>query len=153
MSEQREIISDDLTAYSLDDEDQLQPEDTLIDDGVEDVLDRGFSPADTDRGSRLHGVTAHEQGHHESIDERLAQEEPDPYSRLGLDDAALGGDDPDAIAAEDDWLDDHEVGDRRAGRLTDTGEESVEHTWGRDVGVDGAGASAEEAAMHIIEDL
>ena len=153
MSEQREIISDDLTAYSLDDEDQLQPEDTLIDDGVEDVLDRGYSPADTDRGSRVHGVTAHEQSHHESIDERMSQEEPDPYARLGIDDRALGGDDPDAIAAEDDWLDDHEVGDRRAGRIVDGDDEGVEHAWGRDVGVDGAGASAEEAAMHIIEDL
>jgi hypothetical protein len=30
--------------YSVDDETQLQPEDTLADDDVEDELDRGYSP-------------------------------------------------------------------------------------------------------------
>ncbi|NED70235.1 hypothetical protein G3I15_55875, partial [Streptomyces sp. SID10244] len=30
--------------YSLDDDDQLQPEDTLDDRGVDDVLDEGYSP-------------------------------------------------------------------------------------------------------------
>lgn len=156
MSEPNETITDDLSAWSVDDEDQLQPEDTLIYDGVEDVLDRGFSPADTDRGSRYHGVTAGEQAHEETIDERMLQEEPDPYSRLGVDEDRVGGDDPDAIAAEDDWLGDHEVGARRAGRLVapDEGSHYDEepHLVGRDVGVDGAAASAEEAAMHIIED-
>ena len=32
MSEQQEDLTDDLGAYSLDDENQLQPEDTLVDD-------------------------------------------------------------------------------------------------------------------------
>jgi hypothetical protein len=30
--------------YSVDEDDQLQPEDTLIDRGVDDVLDEGYSP-------------------------------------------------------------------------------------------------------------
>ncbi len=30
--------------YSVDDEDQLQPEDTLLDRGEDDVLDEGYSP-------------------------------------------------------------------------------------------------------------
>ena len=162
MSEANENIGDEFGTYSVDDEDQLQPEDTLIDDGVEDVLDRGYSPADTDRGSRAYGVTAHEQAGHESIDQRIAQEVPDPNTAYGapwhesiLDEERVGGDDPDSIAAEDDWIGDDEVGDRRAGRLvaTDQGlaEDHDHELVGFDVGIDGAGASAEEAAMHIID--
>ena len=162
MSEQNEGIGDEFGTYSLDDEDQLQPEDTLIDDGVDDVLDRGFSPADTDRGSRAFGVTASEQAGHESIDQRIAQEVPDPDSSYGqpwhesiLDEERVGGDDPDSIAAEDDWLGDDEIGDRRAGRLVapdqGLGPDDEHDLVGFDVGIVGAGASAEEAAMHIID--
>ena len=162
MSEQTESINDDLTAYSLDDEDQLQPEDTLIDDGIDDVLDRGYSPADTDRGSRAFGVTASEQAGHETIDQRVLQEVPDPDSAYGaplnesgLDVEPLGGDDPDAIPADEDWLGDAEIGDRRAGRLVapdqGLGPDVEGDVYGMDVGIDGAGASAEEAAMHIID--
>ena len=43
MSEPQESMTTDLGEYSVDDEDQLQPEDTLDDDGV-DVLDRGTRP-------------------------------------------------------------------------------------------------------------
>ena len=60
----------------------------------------------------------------------------------------------DAIAAEDDWIGDSEVGDARAGRLVSPDEGAHDDTddqaWGRDVGVDGGAASAEEAAVHII---
>ena len=34
MSEATENIGDEFGTYSVDDEDQLQPEDTLIDDGI-----------------------------------------------------------------------------------------------------------------------
>ena len=72
-----------------------------------------------------------------------------------VDEERVGGDDPDSIAAEDDWIGDDEIGDRRAGRLvaTDQGlaEDHDHELVGFDVGIDGAGASAEEAAMHIID--
>ncbi len=160
MSE-REDLDTDLTSYSLDDEDQLQPGDSLMGTGAEgeDVLDAGYSPPDSPRGSYAHGVTAAEQAAGETIDERLKQEEPDTTwseedpSRRG--DGRVGGDDPDAIAAEDDWIGDSEVGDARAGRLVSPDEGSHEdhddQAWGRDVGVDGGAASAEEAAVHIID--
>ncbi|GAA6524253.1 DUF5709 domain-containing protein [Intrasporangium sp. DVR] len=162
-TEPNENITDDLTTYSVDDEDQLQPEDTLVGDDVEDALDRGYSPADSPRGSQSFGTTPYEQSLDETIDQRILQEEPDPTSAYGapdnesgLDDDRLGGDDPDAIAAEDDWLGDNEVGSRRAGRLVadDEGahEDTEKESWARDVGVDGAAASAEEAAVHIIEE-
>ena len=158
MSDQPENISDDLGDYSIDDEDQLQPIDTL-DQGVDDYLDTGFSPPDRPRGSLAHGVTAEEQHRDETIDERIRQEVPEegtaygaPDDESGLDaDDRLGGDDPDAIAAEDDWLGDGEVGDVRAGRLVGRPEGDVDFV-GEDVGIDGAAASAEEAAVHVIDD-
>ncbi|HEU5241832.1 MAG TPA: DUF5709 domain-containing protein [Ornithinibacter sp.] len=164
MSEQQENTTDDLGDYSLDDEDQLQPEDTLVDDDVDDVLDRGYSPAERLQGSLAHGVTAEEQHRDETIEERIHQEVPDPASAYGApdnesglddEDERLGGDDPDSIAAEDDWLGDGEVGDERAGRLVAPDEGLGSHEekdlLGEDVGVDGAAASAEEAAVHVIE--
>ena len=164
MSEQQENTTDDLGDYSLDDEDQLQPEDTLVDDDVDDVLDRGYSPAERLQGSLAHGVTAEEQHRDETIEERIHQEVPDPASAYGApdnesglddEDERLGGDDPDSIAAEDDWLGDGEVGDERAGRLVAPDEGLGSHDekdlLGEDVGVDGAAASAEEAAVHVIE--
>ena len=65
----------------------------------------------------------------------------------------VGGDDPDAIPAEDDFVGD---GDRRAGRLVDPDEgvreDEEKDLVAEDVGIDGAGASAEEAAMHVVTD-
>jgi hypothetical protein len=161
--EPNETFDDDLTSYSVDDEDQLQPEDTLVTEDVEDALDRGYSPSDTAHGSTAFGTTAYEQSLDETIDQRILQEVPDPTSAYGapdnesgLDEERVGGDDPDAIDAEDDWLGDSEVGDARAGRLVadDEGahEDDEDQVWARDVGVDGAAASAEEAAMHIIDE-
>ena len=167
MSSEREEFTDDLGSYSLDDEDQLQPEDTLMeegDGGVEDVLDRGYSPPDSARSPHLWGTTAAEQAQDETIEQRISQEIPDPDSAYGapdnesgLDENRVGGDDPDAISAREDWLGGAEVGTERAGRLVAPDEgahgDDDPDAWGRDVGIDGAGASAEEAAMHIIEDV
>ena len=56
----------------------------------------------------------------------------------------------------EDFVDDGEVGDQRAGRLVDPnagiGDDVDSELVGEDVGIDGAGASAEEAAVHIIPD-
>lgn len=163
MSDQPDNVTDDLGSYSLDAEDQLQPEDTLDQEDVEDVLDRGFSPPDRLHGSLAHGVTAEEQARDETIEERIRQEVPDPDSAYGapdnesgLDEDRLGGDDPDAIEATEDWLGDDQVGDERAGRLVapdeGLGSDEEKELVGEDVGIDGAGASAEEAAMHVVGD-
>ena len=155
MSE-REDLDTDLTSYSLDDEDQLQPGDSLMGTGAEDEdpLDAGYSPPDSARGSYAHGVTAAEQREGESIDQRLKQEDPDTTWEVD-EPGRIGGDDPDAIAAEDDWIGDSEVGDARAGRLVSPDEGAHDDTddqaWGRDVGVDGGAAAAEEAAVHVID--
>lgn len=68
---------------------------------------------------------------------------------------------PEGDGIGDTWdtdgeLIDYEVGDVRAGRLIAPDEGSHENTEydmvAYDVGLDGAGASAEEAAMHVIPD-
>jgi hypothetical protein len=136
MTENREIYGE----YSVDDEDQLQPEDSLVDRGVDDALDEGYSPPEKWSGAERYGNTPWEEEHGESLDQRIAQEEPepDPYLSAELEDEHVGG----------------EVGSARAGRLVADSEESGDFEQdmeGHDVGIDGAGASAEEAAMHIID--
>ena len=163
MSDTGNPTYDDTGPTSDEDLDQLSEADTLDSTGVEDPLDRGYSPPDTARGSRAFGVTAEEQHRLEPLEERILQEVPDPASAYGapdnesgLDEDRVGGDDPDSIVAEDDWLGDAEVGSSRAGRLVADDEGAHEdregELWGRDVGIDGAAASAEEAAVHIVED-
>ncbi|CAM3504018.1 hypothetical protein H7J08_11685 [Mycobacterium frederiksbergense] len=119
--------------YSIDDEDQLPQEDTLVDRGVDDVLDEGYSPPDRWQEPR----------EHESLDERLADEQPDP--------ALLDGD-----AIPDEQSGDDEVGVRRSGRLVAPdagfGEDRESELLGSEVGIDGGAASAEEAAVHVIEE-
>ncbi|GGL32154.1 hypothetical protein H9L10_10140 [Phycicoccus endophyticus] len=160
MSDQPHDETDAGVTYG--DEDQLQPEDTLEQDGVDDVLDRGYSPPERLRGSIAHGVTVEEQGREETIEERIHQEVADPTSAYGapenesgLDEPRVGGDDPDAIDATQDWLGDGEVGDERSGRLVapdeGLGEDEEADLVGEDVGIDGAAASAEEAAVHVVD--
>ena len=160
--------TESMDTYSLDDEDQLQPEDTLDDRGVDDLLDEGYSPPERPRGVESFGTTVAEQRQGESIEQRLAHEMPDPANafedpdagsytldRYTSDSDLTGDDDPDAIAAEDDFLGDGEVGDRRSGRLIapdqGSGADAESDMVAQDVGIDGAGSSAEEAAMHIID--
>lgn len=127
--------------YSVDDEDQPVAEDQLLDQDVADEADRGYSPPERYSAGQGYGNTPWEEEHRENIDQRLQQEEPEP--------------DPyDEKATED--LRDGEVGDRRAGRLVDSdqgfGTDTESDLVGEDVGIDGAAASAEEAAVHIVED-
>jgi hypothetical protein len=117
---------------------QMQPYDTLDDRGVEDVLDEGIVPNQKWSPGQGFGNTAAEQREGETLEQRLAQEEPDI----------------DPLAVEEESLDDDQVGDERAGRLVapDEGshEDSEKDAVAYDVGIDGAGATAEEAAMHVI---
>lgn len=160
MSDQadRETMGDGLGVYSVDAEDQLQPEDTL--DGSGDVLDRGFRVGDTYRGSTAYGVTADEQAAEETIDQRIRQEEADPYSAYGApdnesgmddDDGMIGGDDPDAIRAELDYY----GGDqRRVGRIVAPDEGRYPDRESRLVAREGSATSwdsPEESAMHFVD--
>jgi hypothetical protein len=116
------------------DQDQFQPGTSLEDRGVDDALDEGYSPPE--RYSALI-----REGEHETLDQRLSEEipEPDPYAEV-----------------DEDNLDDGEVGYERAGRLVDPnqgiGPDTEKDLVGEDVGIDASAASAEEAAMHIVPD-
>src|SRR5690348_13721238 len=61
----------------MSDSDQLQPDDTLVDRGVDDALDEGMSPPEKLQGSLAKGTTAEEQRQGETLEERLRQEEAD----------------------------------------------------------------------------
>ena len=144
MTEDRETYLDS----SVDDEDQLQPEDTLDDGDLEDVLDRGYSPPDRAPKGYDDYPTEAERRRGESLDVKLAEEEPDvdPYAE----------DDDDSDHEDENALDEQlglDEADERTGRLVapdaGLGEDTDKQEVALDVGIDGAGASAEEAAMHI----
>lgn len=141
--------------YSVDDETQLQPEDTLADGDVADELDRGYSPPERYSAAQGYGNTPWEQAHDQPLDDRLAQEIPEP-DPLGDADRARDGEDGDDGVPHEADEDGAEVGDERAGRLVDPdaglGDDLEKDLVAEDVGIDGAGASAEEAAMHVIPD-
>ncbi|MGH3447533.1 MAG: DUF5709 domain-containing protein [Nocardioidaceae bacterium] len=124
--------------------DQLQSDDSLVDRGTDDVLDEGYSSPERWSPAETFGNTAEEEAAGETLDQRLAQEEPEE-------------DDDDITATgSEEFLDDGEVGDERSGRLVDPdeglGEDTDEEMVGDDVGIDGAGAGAEEAAVHVIDE-
>ena len=120
--------------------DQLQPEDTLDDRGVEDVLDEGYSPPEREPDHLKHP----EGG--ETLEDRLDDEQPEVWARAeeegdaDIVDGDVGG----------------EVGASRSGRLLSPDEGSHEDVdaelVAQDEGIDGAGASAEEAAVHTIDE-
>ncbi|HHU40617.1 MAG TPA: hypothetical protein GXZ45_15250 [Propionibacterium sp.] len=123
------------TSSGEDNLDQLQQADTLIDRGVDDVLDEGYIAPDNWSPAQGYGNTPAEMKRGENLDMRVKQEEPE---------AAPPDDRP--------WNPDgenREVGSVRAGRLVDTGDRDHESV-AMSVGIDGGAASAEEAAMHVI---
>ncbi|MET7685014.1 DUF5709 domain-containing protein [Streptomyces sp. NPDC005423] len=126
----------------------LDGEDTLEADGVDDPLDRGWSPPERPWAVERSDVTAAERQHGESLDQRLSEELPD----VGVPDGDGLGD----SEGTDGELLDGEVGDNRSGRLVapDEGAHEDEESAlvATDVGIDGAAASAEEAAMHIVDE-
>lgn len=128
--------------YSVDDEDQPGNIEDLGDSDVEDELDRGYSPPEQYSAAQGYGNTPWEEQQGESLDQRLRQEIPD--------------EDPYAPAEDTENVDDGEVGRARAGRLVDpdrgSGEDTEADLVGEDVGIDGAAASAEEAAVHVVDD-
>jgi hypothetical protein len=126
----------------------LEPEDTLDDHGVPEIMDEGYSPPDRPWAVESRGTTAAEQHEGETLDERLAHELPDV--------AVPEGDGVGDLSGSDGELLDEEVGARRAGRLVAPDEgahaDLEKDLIAGDVGINGAAASAEEAAVHIVPD-
>lgn len=156
MSDQadRETIGDEFGVWSVDAEDQLQPEDTLDGDG--DVLDRGYRVGENYRWAGAYSDSE------ETIDQRIRQEEADPDSAYGAprdesgldaeDDGMIGGDDPDAIRAE---LDTYGGDNVRVGRIIAPDEGLFPDREARLVAREGRATSwdsPEESAMHYVGD-
>src|SRR6266851_5332292 len=118
----------------LEDYEVADASDTLEGNPGDDPLDRGVIPPE--RWS----VGIKTAGEQESLDELLAEEEPD--TPVDVDDDLPEDSDDDA--------------DPRAGRLVaeDEGAHADDEAdlVARDVGIDGGAASAEEAAVHVVED-
>ena len=129
-------MSDDLYEGGFEGGDQVDPSETLTGDDTEDPLDFGYSPTEREPHATRYGTTAEEQFEGETLEQRLAEEEPD-----------VG-------AASEDWFDDEP--DQRAGRLVAPDEgahpDVDEDETAEDVGLDGLASSAEEAAVHIQDD-
>jgi hypothetical protein len=149
-------VSDDRMGddvYQPDNEEQadaapLDLEDALDERDYDDVLDEGYSPPEKPLGAYKPGITAAEQRDGETLDQRLAEEQPD----VGVDERdGLG----DQLGAEGELID-SEVGARRAGRLVAPDEgahgDDEDELFAYDVGIDAGAAGAEEAAMHIVPD-
>jgi hypothetical protein len=142
-----DVSSDDDRTDGYDnDSGLLEPEDSLDDRGVADVLDEGYSPPERPLGLDEWGTTPREEHEGEGLDRLLARELPDggDFESDGLGDTS---------DTDGELLDD-QVGDARSGRLVapDNGGVSDEELYAEDIGIDGAAASAEEAAVHIVAD-
>ena len=138
--------------YSVDDEDQPQSTgDSLVDDrGLAEPLDEGYSPPEKWSVAQKFGNTPLEEAMGETLDQRVEQEipEPDPFEEA----------EATPVSVIEGELEDEvtEVGDERAGRLVAPDEgvhtDTEPKAYADDVGIDGAAAGAEEAAVHVIDE-
>ena len=126
---------DEYASANASGDDQLTPSDTLTGDDTLDPLDAGYSPPDREPTALRYGVTAEEEGQGESLDDKLAEEEPD------LDDDAV----------DEDFS--YDSADAVAGRLVSPDEGFKPDREADEIGSEGGwgGESAEEEAIHIEE--
>jgi hypothetical protein len=128
-------FGDEVYAGGDDDAEYLDPAETLTGEGAEldEPLDTSYSPPDNSPVATRFGNTAAEQAEGESLDQRLEQEVPD-------------------ITPEDVT----EEPAPRAGRLIAPDEGAHENTEAAPVAFDagkaGSAATAEEAAMHVVDE-
>jgi hypothetical protein len=157
MPDENQHESADLEDYEV-----LDSTDTLSGAPGDDPLDRGVVPPERWSAGIRYGVTGTEQEEGESLDQLLAEEEPD----TALD---FTDDEPEDVEDVEEDEDDEDAGDEdvdglllddgpdpRAGRLVAEDEgahpDDEEDLVASDVGIDGGAATAEEAAMHVVEE-
>lgn len=139
-----DFIDDSDIAFGVPEEseqlDQLSQADGLIDRGVDDLLDEGYVVPDRWSPAQGYGNTAAEMRQGETIGMRADQELPEELPRI------KGRWNPTG--------EQREVGSIRAGRLVDdVGCKVKGHaSLASEVGVSGGAASAEEAAVHVLDE-
>jgi len=153
--------SEDLEDFEVEDS-----TDTLIGAPGDDPLERGVVPPERWSAGIRYGTTEEEQAEGESLDQLLAEEEPDDTLELTedeLEDDEEDEEDVEESEADEDAGDEDVDGlllddgpDPRAGRLVAEDEgahpDEEEDLVATDVGIDGGGATAEEAAVHVVEE-
>jgi hypothetical protein len=119
---------------AVDDTDDLDPIEALTGDDPDEAMQTGYNPPDREPYNLRHVPTAFEELEGESLDEKLSEEEPDVS--------------PDDVAFDDEQP--------RTGRLVapDEGAHSDEEKdeVASDVGPAGYASSAEESAVHVLND-
>jgi hypothetical protein len=148
MSDSGKYESQDLEDYETRD-----ANDTLEGNPGDDPLDAGVVAPSRQTAGMRYALAGEEDS--ESLDELLSEEEPD--ETVDPDDEDL---DENAPRADVDRFERDDDPDARAGRLSaggeyDDGDEPDDpdgELFARDAGIDGGGASAEEAAIHVIDD-
>ncbi|HET9172059.1 MAG TPA: DUF5709 domain-containing protein [Actinospica sp.] len=126
---------DEYTYDDPEDDGVLEPADDLsTDDFEDDPLDTGIEPPDHYGASNWYGITEAEARQGESLDQHLAEEEPE----------ADPEDDESEDVVDDRWADGPGP---RSGRLVADGRMAA-----TDVGTDAYAAGAEEAAVHLMAD-
>jgi hypothetical protein len=151
MPDPRHHESQDLEDYEV-----LDANDTLDGDPGDDPLDRGVAAPEHWSAGLKYALKGEED--EESLDDLLSEEEPD-ITDADDDDSR----DENETDAEVKRLDRDDDPDPRAGRLAAAeadvygGDDDVPavqdgELLGTDTGIDGGGASAEEAAIHVVDD-
>jgi hypothetical protein len=137
------LYGDSVYEAGVEDAEDFDPAENLTGDGVgsedrEEPYDTGYSPPEHRPVATRYGTTDREQAEGESLDQRLAEEEPD-VTDVGPD---FPGDD------------DFSEAEPRAGRLVAPDEGAHDDEEAEEIAVDagraGSAASAEEAAVHVV---
>jgi hypothetical protein len=119
---------------AVDDGEFLDPAENLTGDDIDEPMQTGWSPPDREPFTMKHAHTPFEERESENLDERLLEEEPD----------ITPGDIDEAEA------------DPRAGRLLapdeGAGPDLEKDEIAEDVGPAGYASSAEEAAVHVVDE-
>ena len=130
--------------------------DTLDGELGDDPLDAGVIPPERWSAGMRFGTTGEEEADGESLDQMLAEEEPDIVPEADDESLAAIAGDPDAADEDVDGLLLDDGPDPRAGRLIaddegahpDAEADLVAH----DTGFDGGSSTAEEAAVHLVDE-
>lgn len=119
---------------AVDDAENLDPAENLTGDDPDEIMQTGYNPPDREPYNLRHAPTPLEEQEGESLDQRLSEEEPD-------------------VTEDDIFAGDT---DARAGRLVQPDEgahpDTESDAVATDVGPAGYASSAEEAAMHVVEE-
>jgi hypothetical protein len=126
--------------------DDLDLQNVIDERSLDDTMDEGYSPPERPLAVSKYGTTGEEQQEGESLDQRLAQEVPEADVLA----EAAAEEEPESNGPQEEEV----AGRERAGRIAAVDEPYPSRhnsVLGRDVGIDGGAAPAEEAAVHIAD--